>query len=112
MDSTGTQKSLAADSAVVDDSELEQVALMTAVRKMDRRKVLTMIGHPHPDVIPVGDVLLLSPLLLPDKLEVERRDIPWLHVGAGYHCEGAKLYRFNRRLVTVSCVMLCTAADT
>ena len=103
MDSTGTQKRLATDSAVADDSELERVALMTAVRKIDRRKVLTMIGHPRPDVIPVGDVLLLSPLLLPDKLEVERRDVPWLHAGAGYHCEGAKLYRFNRRLVTVPC---------
>ena len=103
MDSTGTQKRPATDSAVADDSELERIALMTAVRNIDRRRVLTMIGHPHPDVIPVGDVLLLSPILLSERLEVERRDVPWLHAGAGYHCEGAKIYRFNRRIVTVPC---------
>ena len=43
----------------------------------------------------------ITSISLPDKLEVERRDIPWLHVGSGNHCEGTKLYRLNRRVVTV-----------
>ena len=92
------------DSALADGVEDAQIsALMAAAQKVDRRKVLTLIGHPHPAMPPVGDVLLLTPILLPEKMEVERRDVPWLHAGSGDHCEGAKLYRFNRRVVTVPC---------
>ena len=105
MDSVGTHVKSPPDSAHADDVENAQIsALITAAQQVDRFKVLTLIGHPDPAMPPVGDVLLLTPILLPDKLEIERRDVPWLHAGSGnHHCEGAKLYRFNRRVVTVPC---------
>ena len=77
MYSVGTHVKSPPDSAHADGAENAQIlTLMTAAHQVDRFKVLTLIGHPHPAMPPVGDVLLLTPILLPDKLEIERRDVP------------------------------------
>ena len=106
MDSVDTGVRSPPDSAHADDAgDMQIITLMAAAQQVDRCKVLTFIGHPHPTMPPIGDVLLLTPIVLPDTLDIERRDVPWLHVGSGNHCEGAKLYRFNRRVVSVPCFM-------
>ena len=55
MDSVGTRVKSPPDSAHADDAgDAQTLALMTAAQQVDRCKVLTLIGHPHPTMPPIG----------------------------------------------------------
>ena len=70
-----------------------------------RRNALTLLGHPIPTMLPVGDIACLLPLrIYDDKIPVPAADVPWLHAGTCTHkCEGAMVYRHKKRIVTVPC---------
>ena len=75
------------------------------MRQMCRFDALKLLGHPHPKMIPVGDIPCLSPLKVTDrKIAVRSVDVPWLHAGKDTQsCEGAIVYRYKTKIVTVRC---------
>ena len=84
-------------------------AMNNAVKELQREQLLQMLGHPFPEENPIGDINELSSLVGPDNVVIEARDVPWLHLVSG--CEGVKLYRHRRSVVSVPCYKRPESSD-
>ena len=52
-------------------------AINSAIKTLQRKQLLTLLGHPHPHEAPIGDINDLSPITNAVDVRIEARDAPF-----------------------------------